>query len=73
MDTPSEVCEKRDVKGLYKKAREGKIKGVLIPCTYDSSCAKRIKFSIKNYMLCQVHSVILFQTLFRFHWNRQCL
>ena len=28
MDTPCEVCEKRDVKGLYKKAREGKIKGI---------------------------------------------
>ena len=27
IDTPLEVCEKRDVKGLYKKARAGKIKG----------------------------------------------
>ena len=26
MDTPIEVCEKRDPKGLYKKAREGEIK-----------------------------------------------
>jgi adenylylsulfate kinase len=26
VSTPMEVCEKRDVKGLYKKAREGKIK-----------------------------------------------
>ena len=26
MDTPHEICEKRDVKGLYEKAREGKIK-----------------------------------------------
>lgn len=26
IDTPLDVCEKRDVKGLYKKAREGKIK-----------------------------------------------
>jgi len=25
VDTPIEVCEKRDTKGLYKKAREGKI------------------------------------------------
>lgn len=25
VDTPLEVCEKRDVKGLYKQAREGKI------------------------------------------------
>ncbi|MDF1694586.1 MAG: adenylyl-sulfate kinase [Saprospiraceae bacterium] len=27
VDTPLEVCEKRDVKGLYKKARAGQIKG----------------------------------------------
>ena len=26
LDTPLEICEKRDVKGLYKAAREGKIK-----------------------------------------------
>ena len=26
IDAPLEVCEQRDVKGLYKKAREGKIK-----------------------------------------------
>ena len=26
VDTPLSICEKRDVKGLYKKAREGKIK-----------------------------------------------
>ena len=27
VDTPIEVCESRDVKGLYKKARAGEIKG----------------------------------------------
>ena len=27
INTPLEVCEKRDVKGLYKKARKGEIKG----------------------------------------------
>ena len=26
VDTPIEACEQRDVKGLYKLAREGKIK-----------------------------------------------
>ena len=29
VSTSIEVCEKRDVKGLYKKAREGLIKGCL--------------------------------------------
>lgn len=27
VDTPLEICEQRDVKGLYKKARAGEIKG----------------------------------------------
>lgn len=27
IDTPLHVCEQRDVKGLYKKARKGDIKG----------------------------------------------
>ena len=27
MDTPLDVCEDRDVKGLYAKARRGEIKG----------------------------------------------
>ena len=27
VDTPLEVCEKRDVKGLYKRARAGEIRG----------------------------------------------
>ena len=27
VDTPLEICEQRDVKGLYKKARKGEIKG----------------------------------------------
>ena len=27
VDTPLEVCEQRDTKGLYQQAREGKIKG----------------------------------------------
>ena len=31
MDTPLEECERRDVKGLYKKARAGIIRGIVIP------------------------------------------
>ena len=30
VNTSLEECEKRDVKGLYKKARDGKIKGTYI-------------------------------------------
>ncbi|XP_075910974.1 bifunctional 3'-phosphoadenosine 5'-phosphosulfate synthase 2-like isoform X4 [Petromyzon marinus] len=36
VDAPLEVCEQRDVKGLYKKARAGEIKGFTgIDSTYD--------------------------------------
>ncbi|GFX27914.1 bifunctional 3'-phosphoadenosine 5'-phosphosulfate synthase [Trichonephila clavipes] len=36
VDTPLEVCEQRDVKGLYKKARAGEIKGFTgIDSTYE--------------------------------------
>ena len=30
VDTPLNVCEDRDVKGLYKKARAGIIKSIII-------------------------------------------
>lgn len=35
---PLEVCERRDVKGLYKKARAGEIKGLFVHfCSHLSS------------------------------------
>lgn len=37
VDTPLHVCEQRDVKGLYKKARAGEIKGFTV---IDSTCEK---------------------------------
>ena len=37
VNTPLEICEKRDVKGLYKKARAGEIKGFTgIDSPYES-------------------------------------
>lgn len=39
VDTPLDVCEARDTKGLYKKAREGTIKGFTgIDQLYEVSC-----------------------------------
>ncbi len=32
VDTPLDICEERDVKGLYKKARAGFIKGMYSMC-----------------------------------------
>lgn len=33
MDVPLQVCEARDPKGLYKLARAGKIKGMVLVLT----------------------------------------
>ena len=41
MNTPLETCERRDVKGLYKLAREGKIKqftGISDPFESPTNC-----------------------------------
>lgn len=46
VDTPIEECEKRDVKGLYKMAREGKIKnftGVDAPFEVPEKPDKRVE------------------------------
>jgi len=46
IDTPLEVCEKRDVKGLYKKARAGEIKnftGIDSPFEIPSNPSSIIK------------------------------
>lgn len=38
---PLEVCEKRDVKGLYKKARAGEIKGLF---TYSAGWPTTVQY-----------------------------
>jgi adenylyl-sulfate kinase len=43
MDTPIDVCERRDPKGLYKKARQGEIKNFTgIDSNYESPVAPEI-------------------------------
>lgn len=49
MNTPLDVCEKRDVKGLYKKAREGAIKGFTgIDQAYEEPKNADLKVSTEN-------------------------
>ncbi len=52
VDTPLEVCEKRDPKGLYKKAREGELKDFTgIDSVYEKPMTPEIiiqKFDIEN-------------------------
>lgn len=53
IDTPLEVCEARDVKGLYKKARAGEIKdftGISAPfeAPEDALCIKTVDRSVEE-------------------------
>ena len=49
VDTPIEECEKRDVKGLYKKARQGIIKGFTgIDAPYEAPLKPEIKLDTVN-------------------------
>lgn len=49
VDTPLEVCEKRDLKGLFKQAREGKIKGFTgIDDPYDVPPTPDIRLTTTN-------------------------
>jgi len=49
VDTPLEVCEKRDLKGLFKQAREGKIKGFTgIDDPYDVPPTPDVRLTTTN-------------------------
>jgi len=49
VDTPLGVCEQRDVKGLYKKARNGEIKDFTgISAPYDAPTAPDIRVDTSN-------------------------
>ena len=50
MDTPLEVCEKRDIKGLYKKARNGEIKDFTgISSPYEKPLNAEIHIKDSNF------------------------
>lgn len=69
VDAPLDVCEQRDVKGLYKRARAGEITGTRIKSFY-------IIDGLNAIFICRrVYLTMLFQTCFhfdvlRFHRNR---
>ncbi len=50
MDTPLEVCEERDIKGLYAKARRGELKGMTgIDDPYEEPRDPEIKLDTVNF------------------------
>ncbi len=57
IDTPLEVCEQRDPKGLYKKARAGKIANFTgIDSAYEAPVSPRYIFAHKGCRLSNVLS-----------------
>ena len=65
IDTPIEVCESRDPKGLYKKARAGEIKNFTgIDSAYESpvNAEVHVKTAEKSIEACAVQVVEYLQT-----------
>jgi sulfate adenylyltransferase len=61
VDTPVEVCEKRDLKGLYKLAREGSIPnftGISDPFERPTDCI-RIELTPKHHMISETNKLLL--------------
>lgn len=61
MNMPLELCESRDAKGLYKLARAGKIKGILLG-TYCAIAFVYWKWIISRMPVCVfIKSIIIFK------------
>jgi adenylylsulfate kinase len=60
VDTSIEVCEQRDIKGLYKKARRGEIANFTgISSPYEAPLTPEIHIETKNLSISQSVSLIL--------------
>lgn len=60
VDTPLEICEQRDIKGLYKKARRGEIANFTgIGSPYEPPLTAEIHVETKNLSINQSVSLVL--------------
>lgn len=60
VDTPLEICEERDIKGLYKKARRGEIANFTgIGSPYEPPLTAEIHVETKNLSINQSVSLVL--------------
>jgi len=60
VDTPLEICEERDIKGLYKKARRGEIANFTgIGSPYEPPLTAEIRVETKNLSINQSVSLLL--------------
>lgn len=60
VDTPLEICEKRDIKGLYKKARRGEIANFTgIGSPYEPPLTAEVRVETHNLSINQSLSLVL--------------
>ena len=60
INTPLEVCESRDVKGLYKKARSGEIKGFTgIDSPYEAPINPNLEIKTANHTIEDSTNILL--------------
>lgn len=71
IDTSFDICEKRDIKGLYKKAREGKIKDFTgIDSPYEEPISPHIHVKNDN-LTAQEGSEQIISYLFKNHYIKK--
>ena len=60
INTPLEICESRDVKGLYKKARAGEIKGFTgIDSPYEAPLSSNLEIKTANHTIEESTDILL--------------
>ena len=60
INTPLEICESRDVKGLYKKARAGEIKGFTgIDSPYEAPISPQLEIKTENLTIEDSTNILL--------------
>jgi len=60
INTPLEICEARDVKGLYKKARSGEIKGFTgIDSPYEAPISPNLEIKTANHTIEDSTNILL--------------
>ncbi|WP_461453545.1 adenylyl-sulfate kinase [Mucilaginibacter sp.] len=60
VDTPLEICEQRDIKGLYKKARRGEIANFTgIGSPYEPPLTAEVRVQTKDLPISQSANVVL--------------
>lgn len=73
IDTPLEICEARDVKGLYKKARAGEIPdftGIYAP--YEAPSSPDIHIQTENATIAQSLEILIEKAQPYTRWQGEC-